>query len=73
MYGGRYSLIEPDEMHLQFIMAEIFTLLNKCEKALPLLEKVIKKDDTYRNAWEMKESCEKMHPSEKANPFKMEN
>ncbi len=57
MYAGRYNLIEPDEMHLQFIMAEIFTLLNKCEKALPLLEKVIKKDDTYRNAWELKESC----------------
>ena len=60
MYGGRYNLIDPDEIHLQFIMAEIFTLLNKCHKALPLLDKVIKKDDTYRNAWELKESCEKV-------------
>ena len=63
MYGGRYNLIDPDEMHLQFIMAEIFVLLNKCTKALPLLEKVLKKDDTYRNAWELKESCEKAYPS----------
>ncbi|MZH15059.1 MAG: spermidine synthase [Nitrospinae bacterium] len=59
MYGGRYNLIDPDEIHLQFIMAEIFVLLNKCTKALPFLEKVIKKDDTYRNAWELKESCQK--------------
>jgi len=59
MYGGRYNLIDPDEIHLQFIMAEIFVLLNKCHKALPLLDKVIKKDDTYRNAWELKESCQK--------------
>jgi hypothetical protein len=28
-------------------------------KALPLLEKVLKEDDTYRNAWELKESCQK--------------
>ena len=59
MYGGRYNLIDPDEIHLQFMMAEIFTLLNKCTKALPLLEKVIKKDDSYRNAWELKETCPK--------------
>jgi predicted Zn-dependent protease len=59
MYGGRYSLIDPEEMHLQFIMAEIFVQLNKCMKALPLLEKVLKEDDTYRNAWELKEFCQK--------------
>ena len=59
MYGGRYNLIDPDEIHLQFMMAEIFTILNKCTKALPLLEKVIKKDDSYRNAWELKETCQK--------------
>ncbi len=59
MYGGRYSLIDPEEMHVQFIMAEIFVQLNKCMKALPLLEKVLKEDDTYRNAWELKEHCQK--------------
>ncbi|HIJ50497.1 MAG TPA: fused MFS/spermidine synthase [Nitrospinae bacterium] len=59
MYGGRYSLIDSEEIHLQFIMAEIFVQLNKCMKALPLLEKVLKEDDTYRNAWELKESCQK--------------
>lgn len=63
MYGGRYNLIDPEEMHLQFIMAEIFVQLNKCMKALPLLEKVLKKDDTYRNAWELKEYCQKQPSS----------
>ena len=43
-------------------MAEIFVLLNKCDKALPLLEKVLKKDDTYRNVWELNESCIKKAP-----------
>jgi predicted membrane-bound spermidine synthase/tetratricopeptide (TPR) repeat protein len=62
MYGGRYNLIDPNEIHLQFIMAEIFVLLNKCDKALPLLEKVLKKDDTYRNVWELNESCIKKAP-----------
>ena len=58
MYGGRYSLIDPEEIHLQFIMAEIFVQLNKCMKALPLLEKVLEENDTYRNAWELREYCE---------------
>jgi spermidine synthase len=66
MYGGRYSLIDPEEIHVQFIMAEIFVQLNKCMKALPLLEKVLKEDDTYRNAWELKESCQKSPSAELA-------
>lgn len=57
MYGGRYNLIDPDEIHLQFIMGEIFSKLLKCQKAIPLLEKVLKKDDTYQNAQELLDSC----------------
>jgi spermidine synthase len=58
MYGNRYSLIDPDEIHLQFIMGEIYTKLLKCQKATPLLESVLKKDDTYRNAQKLLDSCE---------------
>ena len=58
MYGNRYSLIDPDEIHLQFIMGEIYTKLLKCQKAIPLLESVLKKDDTYRNAQKLLDSCE---------------
>ena len=58
MYGNRYSLIDPDEIHLQFIMGEVYTKLLKCQKAIPLLEKVLAKDDTYRNAQNLLDSCE---------------
>ena len=58
MYGNRYSLIDPDEIHLQFIMGEIYTKLLKCQKAIPLLKSVLKKDDTYRNAQKLLDSCE---------------
>ena len=57
MYGNRYSLIDPDEIHLQFIMGEIYTKLLKCQKAIPLLKSVLKKDDTYRNAQKLLDSC----------------
>jgi len=57
MYGNRYSLIDPDEIHLQFIMAEVYFKLLKCQKAIPLLESVLKKDDTYPNAQNFLDSC----------------
>ena len=57
MYGNRYSLIDPDEIHLQFIIGEIYTKLNKCDQAIPLLRDVLKKDDTYRNAQELLDAC----------------
>jgi spermidine synthase len=57
MYGNRYSLIDPDEIHLQFIMGEIYSKLLRCEKAIPLLKKVLAKDDTYQNAQKLLDSC----------------
>ncbi len=58
MYGNRYSLIDPDEIHLQFIMGEIYSKLLKCQKAIPLLKNVLDKDDTYQNAQNLLDSCE---------------
>lgn len=58
MYGNRYSLIDPDEMHLQYIMGEVYSKLLKCKKAIPLLENVLTKDDTYRNAQNILDTCE---------------
>ena len=65
MYGNRYSLIDPDEIHLQFIMADVYTKLLKCQKAIPLLKEVLKKDDTYRNSQKLLDSCE---ASQKTQP-----
>ena len=50
MYGNRYSMIDPEEIHLQYIMGEVYTKLLKCRKASPLFEKVLAKDDSYRDA-----------------------
>jgi spermidine synthase len=58
MYGNRYSLIDPDEVHLQYIMGEMYSKLLKCEKAIPLLKNVLAKDDTYRNAQSLLDTCE---------------
>jgi spermidine synthase/Flp pilus assembly protein TadD len=58
MYGNRYSLLDPDEIHLQFIMGEIYSKLLKCQKAIPLLKNVLAKDDTYHNAQNLLDSCE---------------
>ena len=52
-YGNRYSMIDPDDINLQYIFGEIFAKTLRCQKAIPYLQQVIKKDDTYRNA----ESC----------------
>jgi spermidine synthase len=59
MYGGRYSLIDPDEIHLQYILGEVYSKLLKCHKAIPLLKKVLTKDDTYQNAQRILDTCEK--------------
>ncbi|MBC8288153.1 MAG: fused MFS/spermidine synthase [Nitrospinae bacterium] len=58
MYGNRYSLIDPDEIHLQFIMGEVYSKLLKCQKAIPLLKNVLAKDDTYRDAQKLLDTCE---------------
>ena len=58
MYGNRYSLIAPGDIHLQFIMGEIYSKLLKCQKAIPFLKNVLAKDDTYQNAQNLLASCE---------------
>ena len=57
MYGDRYNMIDPDEIHLQFIIGEVYSKLLKCQKAIPLLESVLAKDDTYKNAQSLLDSC----------------
>jgi spermidine synthase/tetratricopeptide (TPR) repeat protein len=58
MYGNRYNLIDPDEIHLQFIMGEVYSKLLKCRQAIPLLKNVLAKDDTYPNAQNILQACE---------------
>ncbi len=53
----RYEMVKPDDIHYQFIMAEIYVKLLKCHKAIPYLEKILKTDDTYPKAQKLMDHC----------------
>ena len=56
-YGNRYAMVDPDDINLQYIFGEIFAKTLRCQKAIPYLQQVIKKDDTYRNAESLLNKC----------------
>ncbi len=55
--GIRYEMVNPDDIHFQFIMAEVYEKMSKCEKALQYVEKVLKADDTYPKAQAIMDRC----------------
>lgn len=55
--GIRYEMVKPDDIHFQFIMAEIYAKTLRCDKAGPYLEKILKADDTYPNAQQLMDGC----------------
>lgn len=57
LYGRRYDMVKPDDIHSLYIMAEMNMKTLQYEKALPYLEKILKADDTYRDAQKMMEEC----------------
>ena len=63
--GIRYEMVNPDDIHYQFIMAEIYVKTLRCGKALPYLEKILKADDTYPNAQKLMDECQR-NPRERA-------
>lgn len=56
-YSNRYAMVDSDEINVQYIFGEIFTKTLRCEKAIPYLRQVLKKDDTYRNAQSLLSEC----------------
>ncbi|HIB44086.1 MAG TPA: spermidine synthase [Nitrospina sp.] len=56
-YGNRYAMVDPDDINLQYVFGEIFAKTLRCQKAIPYLQQVIKKDDTYRNAEALLSQC----------------
>ena len=56
-YGNRYAMIDPDDINLQYILGEMFSKTSRCQKAIPYLQQVINKDDTYRNAEYLLNEC----------------
>lgn len=57
--GIRYEMVKPDDIHFQFILAEIYTKTLQCGKAVPYLEKILKVDDTYPKAQKLMDYCQK--------------
>ena len=56
-YGNRYSMVDPDNINIQYIFGEMFAKTLRCEKAIPYLQQVLKKDDTYRNTESLLKEC----------------
>lgn len=57
-YGRRYYETNPDDLHIQYILAEMHVKTLDCEKAIPYLKNLLKKDDSYRNAQKLLNECE---------------
>jgi tetratricopeptide (TPR) repeat protein len=57
--GIRFEMVKPDDIHYQFIMAEIYVKTLNCDKAVPYLEKILKADDTYPKAQKLMDHCQR--------------
>ena len=55
----RFELVKPDDIHYQFIMAEIYVKTLNCQRAVPYLEKILKADDTYPKAQKLMDHCQR--------------
>jgi tetratricopeptide (TPR) repeat protein len=56
-YGTQYENIDPDNIDLQYIMGDLYIKTLRCNQAIPYLEQVLKKDDTFRNAEKLLNKC----------------
>ena len=59
-FGMRYKMVSPDNIDLQYIMGDLYVKTLRCEEALPYLEKVLAKDDTFRNAQKLFDKCRRV-------------
>jgi len=59
-YGVQYEMVEPDDMQFQYIMAEMFLQTLRCDKASKWLKKILAKDDTFQNAQQWLNRCNKI-------------
>jgi tetratricopeptide (TPR) repeat protein len=56
-YGNRYAMVDPEDINLQYMMGETFAKTLRCGQAVPYLQQVLKKDDTYRNTQSLLNEC----------------
>lgn len=65
-YGVQYEMVDPDDLQFQYIMAEMYLQTLHCDKATKWLKKILAKDDTFQNAQQWLDQCNK----EEASPGK---
>lgn len=58
-FGMRYEIVSPDNIDLQYIMGDLYVKTLRCQEAVPYLEKVLQRDDNFRNAQKLLDNCRK--------------
>lgn len=58
-YATRYRMVDKDNLHLEYILGEMYAKTLRCEKAVPHLESALKKDDTYQDAQKLLDDCQR--------------
>jgi len=56
-YATRYRMVDKDNLHLEYILGEMYAKTLRCEKAVVHLKSALKKDDTYQNAQKLLDDC----------------
>jgi len=56
-YATRYRMVDKDNLDLEYVLGEMYAKTLRCEKAVPHLESVLKKDDTYQDAQKLLDDC----------------
>lgn len=56
-YATRYRMVDKDNLHLEYILGEMYAKTLRCEKAVPHLKSALQKDDTYQNAQKLLDDC----------------
>jgi predicted membrane-bound spermidine synthase/tetratricopeptide (TPR) repeat protein len=57
-YAMRYNTLNPDELQVQYILGEMYAKTLQCDKAIPYLENILKKDDNFRNVQSLLAECD---------------
>ena len=58
-YATRYRMVDKDNLHLEYILGEMYTKTLNCEKAVRHLKNALNKDDTYQDAQKLLDDCQR--------------
>jgi spermidine synthase len=58
-YANRYHMVDREDMHLQYVLGEMYAKTLRCQKAIPHLQAVLKKNDSYQNTEQLLDNCKR--------------